>query len=412
MKIVLFLVLLLLQGCASKDWQNYPKPVTEGLHKFETSEELEAFIEVAKRYNKIARQNPKPFNTSDNDGALLQEVVVTAMAAPNPTSITNNQHAGADEGDIVKRVGQHLAVLRKGVVYSLSLGNQSQADMSLVSRYDLQTHTKKHQTWYDELLVYKNTLIVMGFSYEYDASELLFLDIAPDGQLQYQQTYWVPSGDYFSNDNYATRIVGDKLVFSIPRYVSLTALSKALGESNGKNKNELVAKRLTSGSTELQDVNIISQHDIYQTQSHVDRWLDMFSILVCPMQTLKQQAALSCNAVSLLGARGDFYVSSDAFYLWASDNIQAYHYGAIGTDDYAELSRRGVLNDWHSDNDSSVVYRIDLNSLQTTGVTVQGSPANQFSFHQQDDSLYLIANANSEEGSLFRLWLKHRVASI
>src|ERR1051325_3375164 len=54
------------------------------------------------------------------EGTTQSEAVMTGARAP---SITNNQEAGVDEGDIVKKRGDILVVLRRGRLFTVSLAH-------------------------------------------------------------------------------------------------------------------------------------------------------------------------------------------------------------------------------------------------------------------------------------------------
>ena len=44
--------------------------------------------------------------------------------ADSAESVTNVQHAGVDEGGIVKVHGDHLVVLRRGRVFTIAIGDR------------------------------------------------------------------------------------------------------------------------------------------------------------------------------------------------------------------------------------------------------------------------------------------------
>src|SRR5687768_12798599 len=69
---------------------------------------------------------------------LFGESAANSNASPSPAtksaaqagkdaddSITNNQHAGVDEGGIVKLHGDHLVILRRGRLFTVKIGDNS-----------------------------------------------------------------------------------------------------------------------------------------------------------------------------------------------------------------------------------------------------------------------------------------------
>lgn len=146
---------LMATGCATAPelpW--YDKSLhtvrAESLAKFESAE---AFQDYNKRLSKLQYVPPKQNKSKNNqnDGDLLEEIVVFAQKvavdsttissagitdvfdmqqsvpglAQGSTSgeqVTNVQEPGVDEGDIVKRFGRFLIVLRDGRLFSIDTG--------------------------------------------------------------------------------------------------------------------------------------------------------------------------------------------------------------------------------------------------------------------------------------------------
>ena len=70
--------------------------------------------------------------------------------------------------------------------------------------------------WYDELLVSGDTAVVIGYSYARGGTEIGLFEISDAGRLSYRATYHLRSNDYYSSRNYASRLIGSKLVFYTP----------------------------------------------------------------------------------------------------------------------------------------------------------------------------------------------------
>src|SRR5262245_30571522 len=77
-----------------------------------------------------------------------------------------------------------------------------------------------HGAWYDEMLSSGNTIAVIGYSYARGGTEVGLFEISRGGALRYQATYHLRSNDYYSSRNYASRLIGSKLIFYTPLYLN------------------------------------------------------------------------------------------------------------------------------------------------------------------------------------------------
>jgi hypothetical protein len=66
------------------------------------------------------------------------------------------------------------------------------------------------------MLVSGNTVAVIGYSYRRGGTEVGLFNIDAQGQLTYRQTYHIKSNDYYSSRNYASRLIGSRLIFYTP----------------------------------------------------------------------------------------------------------------------------------------------------------------------------------------------------
>src|SRR5439155_26470551 len=153
----------------------------------------------------------------------LQEVTAAADAAAplmaRGESITNTQHAGVDEGGIIKLHGDHLVVLRRGRLFTVAMGDGSLKPISTVDAFGPEIDPR--YTWYDEMLVSEDTIAVIGYSYERGGTEVGLFRIDRAGNLAYRSTYHLRSNDYYSSRNYASRLIGSKLIFYTPLYLNV-----------------------------------------------------------------------------------------------------------------------------------------------------------------------------------------------
>src|SRR5260370_30801536 len=71
------------------------------------------------------------------------------------------------------------------------------------------------------MLVSEDAIVVIGYSYQRGGTEIGLFHIDQDGSLAYQSTYHLRSTDYYSSRNYASRLIGHKLIFYSPLYLYL-----------------------------------------------------------------------------------------------------------------------------------------------------------------------------------------------
>jgi hypothetical protein len=122
-----------------------------------------------------------------------------------------------DEGGIVKVQGDHLVVLRRGRLFTVRIGGDALAPVSSVDAFG--PDIDPAGTWYDEMLVSKDSIVVIGYSYQRGGTELGLFDLGGDGSIRYRATYHLRSTTTTPQRNYASRLLGRKLVFYAPLYL-------------------------------------------------------------------------------------------------------------------------------------------------------------------------------------------------
>ncbi|HYC98563.1 beta-propeller domain-containing protein [Brevundimonas sp.] len=117
-----------------------------------------------------------------NDGASLQveEIVLTGSRAAEP-SITNTQVVGVDEGGIVKVHGDHLVILRRGRLFTVSTAGGGLRPVDAINAYPPEADASGD--WYDEMLVSGDQVVVIGYSYGRGGTEVSRFRISMDGRL-------------------------------------------------------------------------------------------------------------------------------------------------------------------------------------------------------------------------------------
>ena len=201
------LVITALAACAGRSVSSAPKPNTpdpsvlawnkdakKTMRAFGSEDELKNYFrqlaEERKRALERARREASvnPPAPSGLAGVANQTAApakaAEGYAAKDEESITNTQHAGVDEGGIVKLHGDHLVVLRRGRLFTVAIGDGSLKPISTVDAFGPEIDPR--YTWYDEMLVSENTVAVIGYSYERGGTEVGLFRSDLAGNLAYR----------------------------------------------------------------------------------------------------------------------------------------------------------------------------------------------------------------------------------
>lgn len=323
-----------------------------------------------------------PASSDCGDGPCVEEVVVTAsLVVPDLAgSITNNQEAGVDEGDIVKRVGHHLVLLRRGRLFSFALPGAG-SRLEAIDYIDVGSPAEDMEAWYDEILAYGSTIVLLGYSYDPEVSLVRLYELSDAGRLSAKASYFFSSSDYFDAENYSTRLVGSDLVFYMPR--SLPA------EGQGLVAGSIVAGELVGAAEAFTD-EVVYQ-PILQPADPV-----LHTIARCPLDA----PDLRCTATSFVGPWSRrFYISGDAVYLWLNAAEWAYDYFLM-SDRYVRKLNRRRLRPWKEYDELAVVYRVPLDGGTPGVVQARGRPINQFSFRETAESLQVLTRAGASDNPI------------
>lgn len=121
---------------------------------------------------------PAPPPAPSSDGAAA-----SAAPAPANRSITNTQERDVDEGGIVKAVGDHLVVLRRGRLFTIDTSGWR---LRAVDNIDaMPPGVDGRGDWYDEMLVRGDRIVVVGYSYARGGTEVNRFRMSPDGRLRF-----------------------------------------------------------------------------------------------------------------------------------------------------------------------------------------------------------------------------------
>lgn len=268
-------------------------------------------------------------------------------------SVTNVQHAGVDEGGIVKVHGNHLVVLHRGRLFTVAIGKGDLTPVSTVDAYGPDIDPRG--TWYDEMLVAKDTIVVIGYSYQRGGTEVGLFHIDNAGNLAYRSTYHLRSNDYYSSRNYASRLIGSKLIFYSPLYMNPWSEDPFQGFP--------AIRKWHKGATPDEFRRIAPATQVYRPERPFGygSGVALHTVTTCDLSS----GDFDCKATSVVGPPGRvFYVSPESVYIWVSSwDRQA---GAGTT--------------------QSQLYRMPLDGSAPSALGVSGSPVDQFSFLESDDA--------------------------
>jgi hypothetical protein len=290
--------------------------------------------------------------------------VTTAATTANGQNITNTQVAAVDEGDIVKLIGEYLLVLQDGRVFAVHYPT-----MRLTDRVDVYRKDKDGDPigadWYDEMLVQGDQIIVTAYSYQDDATEITVLKLdSASGTVAVRGVFLISSDDYYDVDNYATRIVGDKLVVYTP-YEADDLLSRRGRPSIRRwSAAEEFDEARAEGGRPLLDIR-----KVYRPVFGVrDPWVHTVS--VCPLGEVTTKG-LECETTGFMGSdMAEMFVAGDAIYLWTL---------ASGSDELAwDSCPAGTPAPRFGEVPPAAVYRIPLGRGAVEVMGARGMPIDQF----------------------------------
>ena len=342
------------------------------IQAFASGAELETFLkellEAQKRDRGRVERRAKgeSLGTPPPSPAPAAAAPEAAADSKEAESVTNVQHAGVDEGGIVKLHGDYLVVLRRGRLFTVKVGDASLAPVSTVDAFGPDVDPRG--AWYDEMLLSGNTIVVIGFSYQRGGTEIAVFDLGGDGRIAYRSTHHLRSNDYYSSRNYASRLIGKKLVFYTPLHMSLTD-SDLYGSFPA-------IRRWRSGVTAADFKRIVEPTRVYRPLVSSPS-LTLHTVTSCDLSA----PDLECSSTAVMGPNGRvFYVSPSAVYVWMTEG-----------------NRRGGASV-----PRSIVYRMPLDGAAPTAIRAVGSPVDQFSFLEGDGHLNVVVRADAAGDGMWR----------
>jgi len=319
------------------------------MRSFGSEQELTSYL---REFAKKQRREAKHRELYASAPAKTVNGLSVGGAADDKESITSVQHAGVDEGGIVKLRGNYLVVLRRGRLFTVSIADGSLKPVSSLNAFGPDINPRG--TWYDEMLVSDDTVAVIGYSYERGGTEVGLFQIDPAGRLTYRSTYHLRSNDYYSSRNYASRLIGSKLIFYTPLYLNPFAEDPSQAFP--------AVRKWHKGATPSEFHRIVSAAQIYRPEHPFDAsyGLALHTVTICDLSG----GDFDCKATSVIGPAGRvFYVSPESVYIWVNDWVR---------------QGEGMRS-------QSMVYRMPLDGSGPSALNVSGSPVDQFSFLESED---------------------------
>jgi hypothetical protein len=278
-------------------------------------------------------------------------------------SITNVQHAGVDEGGIVKLAGDYLVVLRRGRLSTVRVGAGALEPVSSSPAFGPDVDPRG--AWYDELLLSGNTVVVIGYSYARGGTEVGLFEMSRAGELTHKGTYHLRSNDYYSSRNYASRLIGTKLVFYTPLYLNPFGADPYAQFP--------AMRKWRTGATPSDWKRIAPATRVYRTDEEPDPFagVALHTVSVCDLAT----ADLACESTAVMGPPGRvFYVSPSSVYVWTAS--------------------------WRRSTEAaaSSLLRIPLDGSAPSALKTAGSPIDQLSFLEGDDGMLNVLVRSNGRG--------------
>ena len=346
------------------------------LAAFKSDAEFVAFLE--KRREALRRRNAAnppppapPAAPMAEQAAKADSITVTGTLAND--RITNTQETDVDEGGIVKKRGDMLVILRRGRLFTVSIAGGQMRAIDHINAFP--PGITGGGDWYDEMLISGDRVIVIGFSYARGGTEVNRFRLSPSGQLRFEDAYHLRSNDYYSSRNYASRLIGNRLVYYTPLFLGWgnDPFAGFPAVSRWQRDSKPVFRRIA----QARDVYIVpSQRDDDEAQLDT-----LHSVMDCDLTA----PVMDCRATAVLGpASRTFYISPTAVYLWVSD---ARHWRA---------GQRGNAQSW--------LYRLPLDRVEKpSAIGAKGQPTDQFSF-REDPRLRLIDVLVRSDGGGDWMW--------
>jgi len=304
---------------------------------------------------------------------------MAAAAAPavNADGITSVQEAGVDEGGIVKVRGDTLIILRRGRLFTVSIAN---GQMRAIDQIDASppgvapARNAWQADWYDEMLVSGDWVVVIGYSYSRGGTEINRFRLSPEGRLTFVDAHQLRSNDYYNASNYASRLIGNRLILYTPIGLR-TYAEDAMASLPG-------IKRWSGNAEDRTFRPIIQPRQIYAAPAMLanpDGYIStLHSVITCDLTAPE----LNCSATGVLGPHSrHFYVAASGVYLWLAGG--------------EDQSRRFPFNRY--------IFRLPFGNERPSAIGARGNVHDQFAFREDaaEGVLNVFVQASNYGGEMW-----------
>lgn len=397
-RLTLIVLITLVSACSIVEKPNLKQLSSNRVEEFKSKDELIDYVSnVSALINYRNTKEREHFKELYGDD--IERIEVTGSRVDSTfSSITNNQVNGIDEGDIVKVSGDYLLILRQGKIYSVRLSEYGAGEFNLPYEIDVIQPGWGKDVWYDELLVVEDIVLVLGYSYSLDASQILRFKINDNGIISYKDGIAIKSNDYFSSDNYASRLFKGKYL----TYLPVELIANRSGELNDLGVNIPKFARLNSSNADnLIWEEIVKPSDIYKPNQIVTDPI-LHTIITC--SPLSEN--FECMGKGLISSNNyEYFVSQSAFYLWTyalpKSLVTDFNFDENWNTHYESTATSHMSGD-------SKLFKLEHLSQQFKVVDVDGVPVDQFSFYESEGVLNIVSVNNpwsktKEKAQLFQI---------
>ncbi len=300
------------------------------------------------------------------------------MAEISEELITNVQTLGVDEGDIVKRIGDYLVVLQDGRLFSIDLRPDGEEGLEFAARTNVY-RADNEDTWYDEMLVFGDRIVITGYSYREYASEFSVFTLNEDGSFSRDGVFYMSSDDYYDVENYATRIIGDTLVMHTPIYLD-TYTRYDLEDFDWPTVRVWREEDPQTGrdDDEAQFFNATQIHRPLTPTLEPT----LHTVSFCSLSPVGDGEGPACEATAFVGPSAyEFYVSAVDAWIWTGPHDE--EIGGPPTAPTTDCERsRGVSP---REGRPGAIYRIPLTGGEMSVAASYGDPQDHFAFRADEN---------------------------
>ena len=311
----------------------------------------------------------RPNLTASSPVTVVNSSSVSSAAVTNG-QITNNQMRNVEEGDIVKQINEYLLVLQDGRIFVVDTRaeggrNREARRLAVADRINVYRNANENM-WYDEMLVFGDRVLITGYSYRQQATELSVfrLDTAT-GRLAREGVFYMTSNDYYDSSNYATRLIGDNLVIYTP--FAVQNMTQATFKWP-------VVRRWRSDDERQTDIDrrsrpLFDAADIYRPVGAQEN-PTVHTVSICPLGQADGERNLECRSTAFIGPNtSQWYVTESDAFLWTTSRAyQSY--------DRQSCDAPVAFEDGFA---PALLYRVPVSGAAPGIAGVRGMPPDQFS---------------------------------